>query len=60
MAQEWMNAQDELEQLRLRFEEFRNAQTSRGRLPERLWREAADLAARYGLQQFSVVNQGRH
>jgi hypothetical protein len=49
MAQESMNVQDELEQLRRRFEEFRNAQTSRGRLPEPLWREAADLAARYGL-----------
>ena len=49
MAQESTNAQDELEQLRRRFEEFRNAQTSRGRLPEPLWKEAAELAGRYGL-----------
>jgi hypothetical protein len=49
MAQESMNALDELQQLRRRFEEFRNAQTSRGRLPEPLWKEAAELAARYGL-----------
>jgi hypothetical protein len=49
MAQESMNVQNELEQLRRRFEEFRNAQTSRGRLPEPLWKEAAELAGRYGL-----------
>jgi hypothetical protein len=45
-----MNAQDELEQLR-RVEEYRNAQRSRGRLPEPLWKLAAELAGRYGLNQ---------
>ncbi len=49
MAQEAANTQNELEQLRRRFEEFRSAQTSRGRLPEPLWREATELARRYGL-----------
>jgi hypothetical protein len=49
MVQEAINGQDDLEQLRRRFEEFRSAQTARGRLPEPLWNEAAELARRYGL-----------
>ena len=38
-----------LEQLQRRFEEFRNARTSQGRLPAALWKEAAEAARRYGL-----------
>ncbi|HZQ56124.1 MAG TPA: IS66 family transposase [Bryobacteraceae bacterium] len=40
---------DELEQLRRRFEEFRNTQPVRSRLPEALWIAAAELAKRYGV-----------
>ena len=32
-----------------RFEEFQITQPSRGHLPEPLWRKAAELATRYGL-----------
>ena len=39
----------ELEQLRRRFEEFRNAQSVRSRLPESLWAAAAELARRHGV-----------
>jgi hypothetical protein len=40
---------DDLEQLRRRFEEFRNTQPVRSRLPEALWIAAAELAKRYGV-----------
>jgi hypothetical protein len=40
---------DELEQLRRRFEEFRNSQPVRSRLPENLWLAAAELAKRHGV-----------
>ena len=40
---------DDLEQLRRRFEEFRNTQPVRSRLPEPLWMAAAELAKRYGV-----------
>ncbi len=40
---------EELEQLRRRFEEFRNSQPLRSRLPENLWSAAAELAKRHGV-----------
>jgi hypothetical protein len=40
---------EELEQLRRRFEEFRNTQSVRSRLPETLWAAAAELARRHGV-----------
>jgi len=40
---------DDLEQLRRRFEEFRNTQPAHSRLPEGLWAAAAELAKRYGV-----------
>ena len=40
---------NELEQLRRRFEEFRNTQSVRSRLPESLWAAAAELARRHGV-----------
>jgi hypothetical protein len=49
MAPETTSVQDDVEQLRRRFEEFRSGRTSRGRLPEALWKEAVGLAKRYGL-----------
>jgi hypothetical protein len=48
-SQEVTDATGELEQLRGRFEEFRSTQITRGRLPEALWKEAAEAARRYGL-----------
>jgi hypothetical protein len=39
----------ELEQLRRRFEEFRNTRSGHARLPEDLWEAAAELAKRYGV-----------
>jgi hypothetical protein len=39
----------ELEQLRRRFEEFRNTRSGHARLPEALWAAAAELAKRYGV-----------
>jgi hypothetical protein len=45
MAQQTSNFQDELEQLRRRFDEFRKTQPLRSRLPEPLWAAAAELAA---------------
>ena len=49
MRQEAVNGTGDLEQLGRRFEGFRSAQTSRGRLPESLWKEAAEMARRYGV-----------
>jgi hypothetical protein len=42
-------APEDLEQLRRRFEEFRNTQPVGSRLPEPLWMAAAELAKRYGV-----------
>jgi hypothetical protein len=40
---------DDLEELRKRFEEFRNQHETRTRLPEELWRAAAEIAERRGM-----------
>jgi hypothetical protein len=48
MAEPTIDIQGDLEQLRRRFEEFRNTQTKHSRLPETLWAAAADLARRHG------------
>jgi hypothetical protein len=40
---------DDLEELRKRFEEFRNQHQSRTRLPEELWHAAAEIAGRRGM-----------
>ena len=45
------NIPEDLEQLRRRFEEFRNGQSGRSRLPEELWGAAAELAKHYGTHQ---------
>jgi len=49
MAKAAIKIQDDLEQLRRRFDEFRSTQPSRSRLPEPLWTAAAELATRYGV-----------
>jgi len=49
MAQEVADGTNDLEQLKRRFEQFRNTQPSRGRLPDVLWKGAAVVARRYGL-----------
>jgi hypothetical protein len=49
VAQEVAGRVSELEQLKRRFEEFRSSRTSHGRLPQRLWEEAAEAAKRHGL-----------
>jgi hypothetical protein len=49
MASDAADFQGELEQLRRRFEEFRNTQPVRSRLPESLWAAAAELAKRHGV-----------
>jgi hypothetical protein len=64
---------EDLEQLRRRFEEFRNTRPGHARLPEALWAAAAELAKRYGVNPTAralrleygglrkrVENQGRH
>lgn len=40
---------DDVEELRKRFEEFRNQHQRRTRLPEELWRAAAEIAERRGM-----------
>jgi hypothetical protein len=40
---------DDVEELRKRFEEFRSQHQSRTRLPEELWRSAAEAAERRGM-----------
>jgi hypothetical protein len=73
MASEAADVQGELEQLRRRFEEFRNTQSARSRLPESLWAAAAELARRHGVNPTAralrldytglrkrVEKQGRH
>jgi hypothetical protein len=49
MKPEAADVQGELEQLRQRFEEFRNTRPGHSRLPEGLWAAAAELAKRYGV-----------
>jgi hypothetical protein len=49
MASDASDLQNDLEQLRRRFEEFRNAQSVRSRLPDSLWAAAAELASRHGV-----------
>ena len=49
MTQAAPDNREDLEQLRLRFEEFRGTRTGRTRLPETLWQEAAKAARRYGV-----------
>ena len=49
MAQEVASYREDVEQLRLRFVEFRKTHTARSRLPEELWAAAAKLARRDGL-----------
>ena len=49
MAPEATAIPDDLEQLRRRFEEFRNTQPGYSRLPDGLWAAAAELARRYGV-----------
>jgi hypothetical protein len=49
MASDTADVQGELEQLRRRFEGFRNMQFVRSRLPESLWVAAAELARRRGV-----------
>ena len=40
---------DDVEELRKRFEEFRSQHKRRTRLPEELWRAAAEIAGRRGM-----------
>jgi hypothetical protein len=40
---------DDVEQLRRRFEEFRSQHQARTRIPEELWRAAAEIAQRRGM-----------
>jgi len=40
---------DDVEELRKRFEEFRSQHRTRTRLPEELWRAAAEIAERRGM-----------
>lgn len=40
---------DDVEELRRRFEEFRSQHQTRTRLPEELWRAAAEIAGRRGM-----------
>jgi hypothetical protein len=40
---------NDVEELRKRFEEFRNQHQTRTRLPEELWRAAAEIAGRRGM-----------
>jgi hypothetical protein len=49
MTEAGVDGTNDLEQLKRRFEEFRGTRVSRGRLPEPLWKQAAELARHYGL-----------
>jgi hypothetical protein len=40
----------DMEELRKRFEEFRSQHQTRTRLPEELWRAAAEIAQRRGIE----------
>lgn len=50
MAREpYSSGYEDLEGLRVRFEEFRSGHQRRRRLPEELWRAAAEIAERRGM-----------
>ena len=49
MAHEKANIPEDLRQLSQRFDEWRNAQPPRSRLPESMWAAAAEMAQRHGL-----------
>ena len=55
MKQEASDLSPELAQFQQQFVEFRSTQPVRSRLPEPLWAEAAQLAARYGVHQTARV-----
>ena len=55
MAQESANYQEDVERLGLRFMEFRKAHAVRSRLPEELWRAAAKVARREGIEATAGV-----
>jgi hypothetical protein len=44
-----MSSYEDLEALRIRFEEFRSGHEKRTRLPEELWRAAGEVAGRRGM-----------
>lgn len=50
MALDRSNSYDDMEQVRRRFEEFRQANPVRARFPEALWVAAAELATRHGVK----------
>jgi hypothetical protein len=49
---------EDLEQLRRRFEEYRNTQSGRSRLPKELWEAAAELAQHYGTLGTKALVEG--
>jgi hypothetical protein len=53
MAQETIQGQADLEQLRQQLSEFRHSQPIRSRLPEPLWAAAAELATCYGVHRIA-------
>jgi hypothetical protein len=53
MAQETIQGQADLEQLRQQLTEFRHSQPIRSRLPEPLWAAATELATRYGAHRIA-------
>jgi hypothetical protein len=55
MTSEAAGISDDLERLRQRFEEFRNTQPTRSRLPETLWAAAAELAKHHGVNPTARV-----
>src|SRR5690242_3347265 len=50
MRQSYSGGYEDVEALRLRFEEFRNRHEKRTRFPEELWRAAAELAGKHGIK----------
>jgi transposase-like protein len=55
MTQEAASYREDVEQLRVRFMEFRKAHAVRSRLPEELWAAAARLARRDGMEATALV-----
>ena len=53
MAQETIQGQTDLEQLRQQLTEFRHSQPMRSRLPEPLWAAATELATGYGVHRIA-------
>lgn len=49
MRQSYSSSYEDVEALRLRFEEFRNRHEKRTRFPGELWRAAAELAGKRGI-----------